>query len=97
LLAVQMVLDQFISKLRKCKLSLNNGAQPALAADPRFETEQVPELHGNLFTLAGAGPRFAFIPAHEPGPSRDAPRGQASARGQGAWCLRWYVLYTEPT
>jgi hypothetical protein len=42
--------------------TVDRDAQPAGEDDnPRFAAEQVSELNGDLFTLAGAGPRCADI------------------------------------
>jgi hypothetical protein len=59
----------------------------------------VPGARGQALAtrFAGAEPRFVTeqVPEKTPG-TCSLPRGRLSARGQGAECLRWRVLYTEP-
>jgi hypothetical protein len=85
-------------------------AIPLRGGRPRFVTEQVPEKAPGTCSSPPrtggdrlpAGQALAskarrFKEQIEPALSTRAERGgRASARGQGAWRLRWCLLYTEP-
>jgi hypothetical protein len=69
---------------------------------PRFVSMSLPKCESDMLrederrACVGAEPRFAIGIAKRPSASNSVPRGKLSARGQGAWRLRWRLLYTEP-